>query len=194
MKRGDRIKLPTDLLWISCFAPSLSQLCLQDSRFTLACAFLLIVLTKWTKSCGKRCQQTSGSSKSEPVWINSAMLSFITQRWSQISMLPLTQHKMTQCYHFVRQKTHFLQLSKVISFILFSRLFLKSVEPFLLCSFLIGSFVVLTAKLSQTRAENSISFCNSYLLHISMLKLKPLNTFWSIGTFFTYKFLILFEN
>lgn len=57
MKRGVRIKLPADLLWISYFAPSLPQRCLQESRFILPCAFLLIVLTKWSKSLGKRCQQ-----------------------------------------------------------------------------------------------------------------------------------------
>lgn len=57
MKRGVRIKLPADLLWISYFPPSLPQLCLQESRFILACAFPLIVLTKWSKSLRKRCQR-----------------------------------------------------------------------------------------------------------------------------------------
>lgn len=57
MKGGVRIKLPADWLWISYFAPSLPQLCLQESRLVLACAFLLIALTKWSKSLGKRCQQ-----------------------------------------------------------------------------------------------------------------------------------------
>lgn len=66
---------------------------------------------------------------------------------------------------------HFLPLLKLFSVILDSRLFLKSMEPFLLCSFLIGFFVVLTTKLSQTRAEN---FTNSHLLLTRQVKIKAI--------------------